>query len=303
MTAALVTATVLGIGGLVYVTVLGFLASAPEQISQHVTFAIFFTFITLLAHSMTMFYLIGKGKAIREAVTDGGLSDELHLAVARARRPVFSTGTLAMALTMLAAILGGGVDTDVLPVVVHSLPGRPGVRHQPPGVSRRAGRTGDRGGFGGRGQPVARVTRLLLFDIDGTLLLSGGAGTRALNRTFEEMFGVAGAFTGIAVAGRTDPLILGDALDRAGVAADAGARRRFFARYCGHFEREILLPGPRKGLMPGGAAPARPVAGAAGRGLCAADRQHRAGGTHQAGALCAPALLHVRGLRRRCAAA
>ncbi|MCY4636468.1 MAG: hypothetical protein OXG04_18515 [Acidobacteria bacterium] len=122
MTAALVTATVLGIGGLGYVTVLGFLASAPEEISRHVTFAIFFTFITLLAHSMTMFYLIGKGKAIREAVTDGGLSDELHLAVARARRPVFSTGTLAMALTMFAAILGGGVDTGVLPAVAHSLP-------------------------------------------------------------------------------------------------------------------------------------------------------------------------------------
>jgi hypothetical protein len=122
MTAALITATVLGIGGLGYVTVLGFFVSAPEQVSRHVTFAIFFTFITLLAHSMTMFYLIGKGKAIREAVTDGGLSDELHLAVARARRPVFSTGTLAMGLTMLAAILGGGVDTDVLPVVVHSLP-------------------------------------------------------------------------------------------------------------------------------------------------------------------------------------
>ena len=27
-----------------------------------------------------------------------------------------------MGLTMLAAILGGGVDTDVLPVVVHSMP-------------------------------------------------------------------------------------------------------------------------------------------------------------------------------------
>ena len=122
MTAALTTAALLGIGGLGYTTVLGFLASAPDQISRHVTFAIFFTFITLLAHSMTMFYLIGKGKAIREAVTDGGLSDELHLAVARARRPVFSIGTLAIGLTMLAAVLGGGVDTDVLPVVVHSMP-------------------------------------------------------------------------------------------------------------------------------------------------------------------------------------
>ena len=95
------------------------------------------------------------------------------------------------------------------------------------------------------------MTRLLLFDIDGTLLLSGGAGTRALNRTFLELYGIAGAFTGISVAGRTDPLILGDALDRNGIAADAEARARFFSRYCEHFEREILLPGPRKGLMPG----------------------------------------------------
>ena len=95
------------------------------------------------------------------------------------------------------------------------------------------------------------MTRLLLFDIDGTLLLSGGAGTRALNRTFEELFGVAAAFTGIPVAGRTDPLILGDALERAGIAADAGARERFLTRYCEHFEHEILYPGPRKGLMPG----------------------------------------------------
>lgn len=95
------------------------------------------------------------------------------------------------------------------------------------------------------------MTRLLLFDIDGTLLLSGGAGTRALNRTFEELFGVADAFNGIPVAGRTDPLILGDALERAGIEADAAVRARFLTRYCEHFEREILYPGPRKGLMPG----------------------------------------------------
>jgi len=95
------------------------------------------------------------------------------------------------------------------------------------------------------------LTRLLLFDIDGTLLLSGGAGKRALNRAFEELFGVADAFAGIPVAGRTDLLILGDALERAGVRADPEVRVRFLARYCQHFEREILHPGPRKGLMPG----------------------------------------------------
>ena len=95
------------------------------------------------------------------------------------------------------------------------------------------------------------MIRLLLFDIDGTLLLSGGAGTRALNRTFEETYGVSAAFAGIPVAGRTDMLILNDALDRAGIEADDAARARFLERYCERFEGEILQPGPRKGLMPG----------------------------------------------------
>ena len=62
MTAALITSAVLGIGGLGYATILGFLASAPDQVSRHVTFAIFFTFITLLAHSMTMFYPHWQGQ-------------------------------------------------------------------------------------------------------------------------------------------------------------------------------------------------------------------------------------------------
>ena len=99
--------------------------------------------------------------------------------------------------------------------------------------------------------PAGRPARLILFDIDGTLLLSGGAGKRALNRAFEELFGVAGGFDGIPVAGRTDPLIFTDALERAGVTARPAVRRRFHQRYCELLGEEILGPGPRKGLMPG----------------------------------------------------
>ena len=94
-------------------------------------------------------------------------------------------------------------------------------------------------------------TTLLLFDIDGTLLLSGGAGSRALNETFEELFGVAGAFDGIPVAGRTDPLLLDDALARQDLTAAAGVRARFHDRYCERLAKTILDPLPRKGLMPG----------------------------------------------------
>jgi len=92
---------------------------------------------------------------------------------------------------------------------------------------------------------------LLLFDIDGTLLLSGGAGLRALNQTFEEHFGVPDAFAGIPVAGRTDPGLLSDAAERAGRTLHASELDRFRERYCELLEREIELPGPRKGLMPG----------------------------------------------------
>ena len=94
-------------------------------------------------------------------------------------------------------------------------------------------------------------SKILLFDIDGTLLLSGGAGSRALNRTFLEFFGVSNGFDGVSVAGMTDELILTVALERAGVVADRETRSRFHRRYCELFAHEIHFPGPRKGLMPG----------------------------------------------------
>ena len=118
MTAALITATFVGIAGLGYSAVLGFTAA---DLFLHTSLGIFATLVTLLAHSMTMFYLIGKGRAVREAVTEGELSPELYAAVARARRPVFSMAVIAMALTMAAAILGGGVDTRTVPAAVHSV--------------------------------------------------------------------------------------------------------------------------------------------------------------------------------------
>lgn len=93
--------------------------------------------------------------------------------------------------------------------------------------------------------------KLLLFDIDGTLLLSGGAGIRALNQAFLELFGTANAFDGIPVAGRTDPLLLDDATARVGIVLDDARRQRFYDRYCDLLDLEILQPGPRKGLMPG----------------------------------------------------
>ncbi len=49
---------------------------------------------------------------------------------------------------------------------------------------------------------------LYLFDIDGTLLLSGGAGARALDHVFTHRYNISGAMRDIQPGGKTDPMIL-----------------------------------------------------------------------------------------------
>jgi phosphoglycolate phosphatase-like HAD superfamily hydrolase len=50
--------------------------------------------------------------------------------------------------------------------------------------------------------------KLLLFDVDQTLVNTGGAGIRALNRAFKQVLGVDNAMDGIAPHGKTDPGII-----------------------------------------------------------------------------------------------
>jgi len=94
------------------------------------------------------------------------------------------------------------------------------------------------------------VTSLLLFDIDGTLVLTGGAGARAMNLAFESVCGVPDAFRGIHMAGRTDAWILTDAAAAHGIASDSPALGRFRDVYLEHLGMELEKPGARKGVMP-----------------------------------------------------
>lgn len=50
--------------------------------------------------------------------------------------------------------------------------------------------------------------KIILFDIDGTILQTNGAGTRAANRAFENIYGISEAMNRIDAAGKTDHLIL-----------------------------------------------------------------------------------------------
>jgi hypothetical protein len=114
---ALLTAVVIGLGGIITTAVFGLRGT---DVSRHISYGIFSTMITLLAHSMMMFYLIGKGKAVKDAMTEHRVVGDYYRRIAVARKPVFSVGTVAMAVTMLTAILGASVDVGVLTPIVHA---------------------------------------------------------------------------------------------------------------------------------------------------------------------------------------
>ena len=111
MAAALLTAIFASLTGIVAAIYLGLTSTSNAILAQHISIGIFTTMITLLAHSMMMFYFLGKGKAVREAAAEGGLSRDYERRIAVARKPVFSIATLAMALTIVTALAGASVDT------------------------------------------------------------------------------------------------------------------------------------------------------------------------------------------------
>lgn len=60
------------------------------------------------------------------------------------------------------------------------------------------------------------MQRLVLFDIDGTMLDSGGTAALAFREALREVFGTAGPERGYSFAGKTDPQIAWDLLRHAG---------------------------------------------------------------------------------------
>lgn len=88
---------------------------------------------------------------------------------------------------------------------------------------------------------------LLLFDIDLTLVNTGGAGMRALRDAAEEAFGRPFHDDGVEYAGRIDPLIIRDLLHVNGVAVTADHADQLRDGYARRLEREltgaVALPG------------------------------------------------------------
>ena len=93
---------------------------------------------------------------------------------------------------------------------------------------------------------------LILFDIDGTLVLTGRAGMRAMNLACRDVIQTDDAMHGVNFAGRTDWSILADVMRHHGKALDQALLDRLNRRYVAHLAEEIQLPGTGvKDVMPG----------------------------------------------------
>jgi phosphoglycolate phosphatase len=91
--------------------------------------------------------------------------------------------------------------------------------------------------------------RLLLFDIDGTLIHSGGAGVHALKRTLAERFGIADDLDDIEIAGMTDSGIVVSILKKHRIPATNENIAAFLDSYV-HF-LSLELPRREGKLLPG----------------------------------------------------
>ncbi|TAN39785.1 MAG: HAD family hydrolase [Nitrospirae bacterium] len=87
--------------------------------------------------------------------------------------------------------------------------------------------------------------KFLLFDIDGTLIDSGGAGVRSLNSAFEEMFGRKDAFARISMAGKTDLQILREGMISNSISYTEDAAGEFLALYTTHLRAGMKESGGR----------------------------------------------------------
>jgi phosphoglycolate phosphatase len=91
--------------------------------------------------------------------------------------------------------------------------------------------------------------RLLLFDIDGTLIHSGGAGVEALIRAFKERFGIEDDLHDIEIAGMTDSGIVVSILNKHRIPATHENVSAFLDSYV-HF-LSLELPQRKGKLLPG----------------------------------------------------
>jgi phosphoglycolate phosphatase len=111
------------------------------------------------------------------------------------------------------------------------------------------------------------MVRLVLFDIDGTLIRTGGAGVKAFAQVLAMEFKTPNGADHVSFAGRTDPSIVRELFSRYRIEATAKNFQRFFNSYVfwlDHLLRETegrVLPGVQEMLHGLSSLPEPPVPG------------------------------------------
>jgi phosphoglycolate phosphatase-like HAD superfamily hydrolase len=96
--------------------------------------------------------------------------------------------------------------------------------------------------------------KFILFDIDGTIMDSGGAGTRAMDTAFMELFSVGNAFQTISMAGKTDMQILREGFELHAIDCSNGVVPEFYRIYVRYLKENMkssgghIKPGIREAL-------------------------------------------------------
>jgi phosphoglycolate phosphatase len=94
------------------------------------------------------------------------------------------------------------------------------------------------------------VKKLILWDIDGTLIVSHGAGMRAMERAFNQCFGLPGDLSKIEWAGRTDTWITREVLRHNGIPPTPENCHDYLETYLELLPGE-LRDGPQGQVLPG----------------------------------------------------
>lgn len=88
---------------------------------NHPTIGFLTAIIYLFTEVMVMFFFVGTGISIKEYVHDQNGDPQLHARSVAIKRKLYPPTLLNVLLVMAVFIVGGGVDTNVIPAWIHNI--------------------------------------------------------------------------------------------------------------------------------------------------------------------------------------
>ena len=86
-----------------------------EGMTRHLLMGLFSAMLTCFIHVLVMFYLIGTGKDIRDAIEDHGELKERFVPLTRQLKSrAFPVATLGISLVIIAVLMGGEVHSRII---------------------------------------------------------------------------------------------------------------------------------------------------------------------------------------------